>query len=94
MSDGELVDVLQEHGYEPVETELPGGWSTDGEWTVCVKTDHMAGGRMNDYVHTAIVYNAPAEDVDVATERLAWEQDTSSELAIRRALDHARQEAE
>lgn len=88
MADRNLVPVLQEAGFEPVDTELPGGWSTDGQRTVVVYTENTPG-RLSDRHHRVFVYDAPASDIGVDANLLARATDTSNELAIRRALDQA-----
>lgn len=85
----ELADVLQEQGFDAVETDLPGGWSTDGDWTVVVQTKPRLGGGLSDYTHTVYVYEAPAWGVGVGTPLAGRTTDSSNELAIRRALDEA-----
>ena len=88
MTEDKLVDSLQEAGYEPVETELPGGWATDGDRTVIILTERAPGATI-DLDHRVWVLDAPASEVGIDTTMLARTHDSSSELAIRRALDHA-----
>lgn len=84
-----LVGVLQAQGFEPFDTDLPGGWSTDGEWTVIVDTKQTTSLDPADLHHTVLVYDY-APSAGILTAPVAGRAtDTSTELAIRRALDDA-----
>lgn len=85
----ELVGVLQEQGFEPFETDLPGGWATDGKWTVIVDTKQTTSPDPAKLHHTVLVYDyAPGAGI-LDAPAAGRATDTSTELAIRRAFDAA-----
>jgi len=79
---------LPNRGFEPVETLFPGGWWTDGERTVCLLTRWQPASSRSHY--RCLVFDAPAEAVDLTTERVATSQHTLQWCAARQALDAAR----
>lgn len=85
----ELVDGLEARGFEAIASDLPGDWSTDGEWTVTVQTRPVHGGPLDDRCHRVLVYAVPPRDVGVDTELAAEATDMSKASAIRAALDRA-----
>ena len=80
------VAVLAEEGFEAVATDLPGGWSTDGDWTVAILSRPVHGGPVDETCHRVLVYEASSRAVDVDTGVAAEATDTSLEAAARTAL--------
>lgn len=85
----ELVDALEARGFETIASDLPGTWSTDGEWTVTVQTRPVHGGPLNDHCHRVLVYESPPWEIGIDTELAARTTDMSRASAIRVALDRA-----
>jgi len=83
MTGGDLVEALKDRGFRAVDSDLPGGWATDGERSVCITTTHGPRGLE----HTVRVYDDPTSLVSVETPLLARTHDSSTALAIRRAFD-------
>lgn len=81
----ELVDFLQDRGFEKVDTPVDGGWSTDGEYTVQVRTEMEQA--VDKYVHFVSVYEGGADDFDLDTELLSKASSTSTYRALRKAFD-------
>lgn len=86
MPEGELVDVLQEAGFKHVDSGLPGGWATDGEWTVNIQSKRRGS---TSFIHEVRVYDEPAGLIAIGSEPDARTVDSSHELAVRSALDQA-----
>jgi len=86
-----LVDPLANRGFRSVDAGLPGGWSTDGEWTVCVRTRQRGGGMgaRSTLEHKVLVYDQPADRISIESEPTAEAVDTNGGAAIRRALEAA-----
>lgn len=85
----EALEVLEEMDFEPVATDLPGEWSTDGEWTVAIQTHPVHGGPMDELCHRVLVYEASVREIDIDTVLAAQKTDTSIKSAIRGALARA-----
>lgn len=85
----EAVDVLKSKDFEAIATDLPGEWSTDGEWTVAVQTRPVHGGPLNDYCHHVLVYEVPPRDIGIDAELAAQTTAMSNGSAILKALDEA-----
>lgn len=83
------VTLLKEKDFEAVTTDLPGEWSSDGDWTVAVQTRPIHGGPLNDHCHHVLVYEARPWDIAIGTELAARKTAMSNESAIRSALDEA-----
>lgn len=82
----ENVVVLEMQGFEPVTTDLPGAWATDGDWTVAVLTRPIHGGPVAERCHRVLVYEGSSRNVDVDSSVAAEATDTSIESATRTAL--------
>jgi len=92
MPGGRLIDPLADRGFRAVERAgLPGGWSTDGEWTVCVQTPQSGGGMgaRSTLQHEVRVYDHPAGLISIDSDPVAEAVDTAGAAAIRRALEAA-----
>lgn len=85
----ETVAGLDGTAFDAIATDLPGEWSTDGEWTIAVRTRPVHGGPMNDDCHRVLVYEAPPERIGIDTDLAARTTAMSRAAAIRRALDQA-----
>jgi len=79
----DLVDTLQEAGFEAVETEARGGWATDGEHTVQIETEHGPGGLGP---HEVTVFDGPADSLDIAADVVGRVRHRSHGVAVRNAL--------
>jgi len=87
MSDTDLVTILEERGFEEVEDAgLPGGWATDGEWTVVVQSRRTGVGGID---HEVRVYDEPAGLICIGSEPVARSYGSGHNLAIRKALEDA-----
>lgn len=91
MTDGDLVPTLADRGFETVDAGLPGGWATDGTYTVCVETRQRGGGMgaRSTLEHEVLVFEAPPDEVDLDSTPAARTVDTSHGAAVRRALEEA-----
>jgi len=92
MTDDRLVDPLADRGFHTVaDAGLPGGWSTDGEWTVCVETRQRGGGMgsRSTLQHEVSVFDCEAGLISIDSEPAGVAVDTSCGAAIRRALEAA-----
>lgn len=87
MTDG--VATLAATGFEAVATDLPGEWSTDGEWTLAVQTRPVHGGPVDQRCHRVLVYEGPAGEIDLRADLAAEATDTSMAAATRSALRRA-----
>jgi hypothetical protein len=87
----DLATGLRERGFEKVEAGLPGGWATDGSWTVCIHTRQRGGGvgARSTLQHEVIVYECAPGGIDVTTEPSGRAVDTAHSAALRRALQEA-----
>lgn len=85
----ELVDPLASRGFETIASDLPGTWSTDGEWTVAIQTRPIHGGPLDDDCHRVLVYEAAPWAVGIDTELAGRTTDVSREAAIHLALERA-----
>ncbi|GGO03758.1 hypothetical protein [Haloarcula pellucida] len=87
MTDGELVDVLEERGFRPVEDAgLPGGWATDGEYTVVVQSRSTG---LGDADHEVRVYDCEAGLISIETSPVGRAFGSGHDMAIIEALDRA-----
>jgi len=89
MSD--LAPDLRDRGFEAVEAGLPGGWATDGEWTVCIHTRQRGGGigSRSTLEHEVVVYDSAIEGIDITTTPVGQAVDTAHHAALRAALEEA-----
>jgi len=87
MSDDRLVDILGDRGFEQVEAGLPGGWATDGGWTICIVS--RPGPGLGSMDHEVTIYEKSAGLIGIGSEPAARVVDRSHGRAIRRALDRA-----
>jgi len=85
-----LIDVLSERGFRAVDSDLPGGWATDGSVTVNVQTEGVLHGTAShNHSHTVRVFDGPASLLSIGSEELARYRDSSAHFAVRHALDLA-----
>jgi hypothetical protein len=75
---------LPGHGFESIETELPGGWWTDGDRSICVLTRWRPHADRRHY--RVLVFDVPAAEVSLSAPRLATATHTSQAVAVREAL--------
>ena len=86
----QLVPLLREQGFDPVDTDLPGGgWVTDGDWTLVIDSKHTPTRDPSKFNHVVRVYQCAPSEIGVDIPLAARAVDTSHELALRRALDNA-----
>jgi hypothetical protein len=87
----ELAASLADRGFRGVDAGLPGGWATDGEWTVCIKTRQPGGGigARSTLQHDVTVYHQPAGLLSIESEPAGQATDTNHGAAVRRALNDA-----
>lgn len=83
------LDVLGAKGFDVIETDLPGAWSTDGEWTVAVLTRPIHGGPIGDRCHRVLVYANPPRRIGTEAELAGEATAVSTETAVRKALSAA-----
>ncbi len=87
----ELADSLSRRGFRAIDNAgLPGGWATDGEWTVVIQSRLSGGG----FEHTVTVYDCPAGLISIESEPAATAIDSSHAGAVRRALRKAGYESD
>lgn len=87
-----LADPLADRGFRKVGgAGLPGGWATDGEWTVAVQTRQRGGGMgsRSTLEHEVQVYPVPAALISIESQPAGTATDTSHSAAVRRALEEA-----
>lgn len=83
----ELVDVLADRGFEEVQDAgLPGGWATDGEWTVAIRSRMTGVGGID---HEVRVYDCEAGLISIGTSPVGRGCGSSHYAAVREALDDA-----
>lgn len=92
MSDGDLVESLTRRGFETVDdANLPGGWATDGDWTVCVQTRQRGGGMgsRSTLEHEVLVFDHEPGLLSIDRNPTGRAVDTAHHAAVRRALEDA-----
>lgn len=83
----ELTHTLRERDFERVEDAgLPGGWATDGEWTVAVHSRETGLGGID---HEVRVYDCPAGLISIETSPVGRAYGSGHDMAIREALERA-----
>lgn len=93
----ELAAPLARRGFRTVEDAgLPGGWATDGDWTVCSQTRQRGGGMgaRSTLEHEVVVYDCEAGLLSIDSEPAARATDANYTAALRRALSEAGYEDE
>lgn len=83
------VSVLRQSGFEAISSDLPGGWATDGTWTVAIQTRPIHGGPVDERCHRVLVYEDSAGAIGLDTDLAAEPTDTSIEASTRTALMRA-----
>jgi len=86
-----IADSLSNRGFREVDAALPGGWSTDGDWTVCVKTRQRGGGMgsRSTLEHEVLVFDHGPGLISIDSEPAGHAVDTSHSAAVRRGLQEA-----
>lgn len=83
----ELVDALADRGFDEVQDAgLPGGWATDGEWTVAIRSRMTGVGGID---HEVRVYDCEPGLISIGTTPAGRGYGSSHDLAVREALDDA-----
>ncbi|EMA17165.1 hypothetical protein [Haloarcula amylolytica] len=81
----ELVDALADRGFEEIEDAgLPGGWATDGEWTVAIRSRMTGVGGID---HEVRVYDREAGLISIGTTPVGRGYGSGHALAVREALE-------
>lgn len=81
----ELTDQLQAHGFEKVDTDLPGAWATRSD--VCINLQFRLRGH--GFEHEVAVYGDPAHQLGVDSPELSRVRASSHARAVRAALAEA-----
>jgi hypothetical protein len=92
----ELATDLRERGFEDVDAGLPGGWATDGTWTVCIHSRQRGGGMgaRSTLQHEVVVYECAPGEIDITSKPAGRAVDTAHSAALRAALQEAGYDAE
>lgn len=87
MTDEPLSEPLEERGFRPVETALPGDWATNVQMSIQI-TSKRDVDRRRTYV--ARIYDAPADSLEVERVQLLAESQSADHVeATRLALEGA-----
>jgi len=84
---GELVKSLADRGFEKVEEAgLPGGWATDGEWTVAIRSRMTGLGGVD---HEVLVYDCEPGLLSIGSTPAGRAFGSAHALAVNEALEDA-----
>lgn len=87
MSDESLSEPLEERGFRPVETALPGDWASNVQMSIQITSTRDVTQRRT---YVARVYDAPVDSFELPRVQLLAESQSSDHVeATRLALEGA-----